>query len=98
MRALSLVVIVLAACTSAPSAGGGDDVGGGGSSDTRIDSPGGGGGGGGGGSTRPVDPAVKSVVIEIDYETAQQPYTGAIVGFGDTFDISSANLNRLFAN
>src|SRR3954468_8948333 len=99
MRALSLVVIIFAACTSAPSAGGGgggDDTGSG-SADARIDSPGGG-GGGGGGSTRPFDPAVTSVVIEIDYETAQQPYTGAIVGFGDTFDISSANLNRLFAN
>src|SRR4051812_32302981 len=96
MRALPLVVIAWAACTSAPGAGGGGDDSGGGSADARIDSPGG--GGSGGGSTRPFDPAGTSVVIEIDYETAQQPYTRAIVGFGDTFDISSANLNRLFAN
>jgi hypothetical protein len=94
MRALWLVLI--AACNASPAAGGG---GGGGNSDGgHADAPDAPGGGGGGGSTRPFDTAVTSVVIEIDYETAQQPYTGNIVGFGDTFDISVANLNRLFAN
>ena len=94
MRWLSLLVIA-AACQSSPAGGGGggDDTGGG-SADARTDGP----GGGGGGSTRPFDPAVTSVAIEIDYEANQQPYTGTIVGFGDIWDISQINLDRLFAS
>src|SRR3954463_13928854 len=84
-------LLVVAACTSAPAGGGG----GGGNdarSDAKHDAP---------GTTAKVtafDPAIKKVVIEIDYETGQAPYTGPILGFGDTFDPSVANLNRLFAN
>jgi hypothetical protein len=37
-------------------------------------------------------------VVEIDYETNQQPYTGNIIGFGDTFAPMMANIDRLFAH
>ena len=43
------------------------------------------------------DPAVTTVTIEIDYESNSAPYTGPIAGFGDTFDLSVANLERVFA-
>lgn len=43
------------------------------------------------------DPAVTEVSVEIDYETGNAPYTGNIVGFGDTFDVSVNNVGRLFA-
>ncbi|MBA3502834.1 MAG: hypothetical protein M4D80_05470 [Myxococcota bacterium] len=43
------------------------------------------------------DPAITKVTVEIDYEAGQEPYTGNIVGFGDTFDISTTNIGRLFA-
>lgn len=43
------------------------------------------------------DPAITEVRIEIDYESGQAPYTGQVIGFGDTFALSNANLNRLFA-
>jgi hypothetical protein len=42
-------------------------------------------------------PSIANVVIEIDYEHGEAPYTGPVVGFGDTFDLSVNNLNRLFA-
>ncbi|MBA3463068.1 MAG: hypothetical protein H0T46_24135 [Deltaproteobacteria bacterium] len=92
MRCLSLLLIA-AACQSSAGAGGGGDDDGGGNTDARHDGP----GGGSGGTTRPFDPAVTSVVIEIDYEANQQPYAGTIVGFGDIWDISQTNLDRLFA-
>ncbi|MBV8758496.1 MAG: hypothetical protein JO257_14520 [Deltaproteobacteria bacterium] len=44
------------------------------------------------------DPAVTKVVVEIDYETGEAPYTGTVVGFGDTFDLTVNNLDRLFAS
>ena len=43
------------------------------------------------------DPAITEVRVEIDYETGQAPYTGPIIGFGDAFAISTANLGRIFA-
>lgn len=42
------------------------------------------------------DPSVTEVRIEIDYESGNPPYTGAVVGFGDTFAVSQANLDRVF--
>lgn len=60
-------------------------------------------GGGGDGDAGPTgngtvfEPAVTGVVIEIDHETGQEPFTGAEIGFGDTFDLSAANLDRLLA-
>jgi hypothetical protein len=43
------------------------------------------------------DPAVTEVRIEIDHETGEAPYTGPVLGFGDTFALTTANLDRLFA-
>lgn len=91
-RAL-LFVIALAACSSTPSGGGGGDDTGGGTDAARHDAP--------GGMTGPAavyDPAITKVTVEIDYETGQAPYTGTIIGFGDTFDISVANIDRVFAH
>ncbi len=44
------------------------------------------------------EPAVTNVVIEIDYETNKEPFTGSSLGSGDAFELSSTNLDRLFAN
>lgn len=43
------------------------------------------------------DPAITTVTIEIDYEAGEEPFTGNIIGFGDTFDITTTNVDRLFA-
>lgn len=40
---------------------------------------------------------IHRVQLEIDYETGQEPFTGPMLGFGDTFDLSVNNLDRLFA-
>jgi hypothetical protein len=85
----------IAACGGTPGAGGGGDDAGGGVDAAKHDAP------GGGGMTGPADvyaPAITSVVVEIDYETGNAPYTGAIVGFGDTFDIAIANIDRVFSH
>jgi hypothetical protein len=44
------------------------------------------------------DPAITKVVVEIDYENGQEPYTGPIIGFGDTFEPTLANIDREFAH
>ena len=88
MRAVA-ILLALAAC-GAPSRGGDDDA---------ADD-----------DARPADDARPSssngevfdgkftkVSIEIDYETGKQPHTGLILGFGDTFDLSQTNLDRIFA-
>ena len=41
--------------------------------------------------------AITKVVVEIDYENGQEPYTGQILGFGDTFEPTLANIDRVFA-
>jgi hypothetical protein len=43
------------------------------------------------------EPTVTQVQVEIDYETDREPYTGEIIGIGDTFDLVVNNLDRLFA-
>ncbi|HWO18075.1 MAG TPA: hypothetical protein VNO30_04845 [Kofleriaceae bacterium] len=51
-----------------------------------------------GGGIDPVfDSAITRVVIEIDHETGQEPYTGPVLGFGDTFDLTAENVDRLFS-
>lgn len=56
------------------------------------------GGGEGGDGLDPVfDPVITKIAIEIDFETGQAPFTGPMVGFGDTFDITVENVDRLFA-
>jgi hypothetical protein len=41
--------------------------------------------------------SISDVVVEIDYETGQEPFTGNVIGFGDTFDLTDANIDRLFS-
>src|ERR1043165_6970027 len=86
-----LALGLLAAChTFAGGSNGDDDM-------TMIDARGSGMGSG----HDPVgvfDPSVTRVVLEIDYETNEQPYTGNIIGFGDTFAPTMANIDRVFAH
>jgi hypothetical protein len=82
-----VVMTVIGACGGGRPFDGDDD-------DPSVDARGSGGAGGG------IDVFASSttnVVIEIDYESGQQPYTGPMAGFGDTFDPSVTNLQRLFA-
>ncbi|HUS32100.1 MAG TPA: hypothetical protein VMZ53_26555 [Kofleriaceae bacterium] len=86
-----LAVALLAACHT--SAGTGDD------DDTTTDARGmGSGSGSNGGLVNVFDPGITRVIVEIDYETNQQPYTGNIIGFGDTFAPTMTNVDRLFAH
>jgi hypothetical protein len=86
MRRQALTLTFLAACGGSPF--GGDD---------------GGNGDDGGGDDAPTgngtvfDPAITRVNVEIDFETGREPYTGQVIGFGDSFDLSVANLERLFS-
>src|SRR5687768_14979414 len=81
----SWLAILVAACGSNPA---GDDDGGDDDGSGDDDST---------GNAGVFDPSVSDVVVEIDYEDGEAPYTGPILGFGDTFDLSVANLDRLFA-
>lgn len=90
MRWSLALVIVLAACGSTASGGGGDDG-------TGTDAAGGG-SGNGSGNVSVFDPSVTKVVVEIDYETGEEPYTGPIIGFGDTFEPTQTNIDRVFAH
>lgn len=59
---------------------------------------------GSGGDTDPGQPsalalygaAIKTIVLEVDYATGAEPYTGSIVAMGDTWDLSEKNIARLF--
>lgn len=89
-----MLLCLLGAC--GPLASGGDD-------DTGGDDEGGGDGGGSSGPDAPAgprsvfDPAVTEVLVEIDYEPGAEPFTGNVIGFGDTFAITQSNIERLFA-
>ena len=81
-----VLALALIGCSPMGSPGGDDD-------DTpMIDAR-----GSGSGAMNVFDPRITSIAVEIDYETGQEPYTGPIVGFGDTFDPTQANLDRLFS-
>jgi hypothetical protein len=83
--------VLACACGGVPGAGGGDD-------EPMLDARGGGSGSGSdSGAVSVFDPSITSVVVEIDFEAGQEPYTGPIVGFGDTFDPTHTNIDRLFA-
>lgn len=88
----SLVLLALLAACRSPAGAGGDDA------PTMIDARGGGGGSGSQSQASVFDPSITKVIVEIDYEVGQEPYTGNIIGFGDTFDPTLTNINRLFAN
>lgn len=90
MRLLALWLV--AACTSSPGTGTSGDGG-----PPRGDaSPNGAGDAGGPADVPWFDPSVTRIVIELDHATGQAPYTGALVGGGDTFDLGTANLARVF--
>ncbi|HEY5943861.1 MAG TPA: hypothetical protein VIV40_00140 [Kofleriaceae bacterium] len=80
----ALVLALACGCHSV--ARGGDD------DDVSIDAS-----GAGSADVSVFDPAITNVAIEIDYETGKAPYTGTIIGFGDTFEPTQTNLDRLFA-
>lgn len=85
-RTLLLFLILSISCLGAcggTTGGGGDDIGGGDDA--------------GNGNDGTFDAAYTRVRIEIDYETGSEPYTGPVVGFGDSFDLSTTNLERLFS-
>lgn len=91
-----LVLVLIAACNGTPGGSGGDDVGGGDDAHPMIDS-GSSGSDGQPGVRGVFHPDVTEVVVEIDYETGAEPYTGQVIGSGDTFELSATNLDRLFA-
>jgi len=79
-----LLMVAVGLAPACGGSGGGDDDGSGGDDDST-------------GNASVFDPAVTGVTVEIDYEPGAEPYTGPILGFGDTFDLLVANLDRLFA-
>jgi hypothetical protein len=85
------LLAILAACSNSPFGGGGgdDDVG---DVDAFLGAD-----AAPTGNGRVFDPAITKVIVEIDFETGQAPFTGPILGFGDTFDLSVTNIDRLFA-
>ena len=82
-----LLALAVFGCSAVPGAGGGSD-----DQQPEPDAP-----GSGSAAVSVFDPAIHDVIVEVDYETGQEPYTGPIVGFGDTFDPTQANLDRIFA-
>jgi len=94
MRRVALFLCIAAACGGTP--GGGDDDGLP-PNDGRLDDGGGVGIDGPPGLRGVFDPAVTEVQVEIDYEPGAEPFTGNVIGFGDTFAITRTNINRIFA-
>jgi hypothetical protein len=86
-----VMVAALAGCQTFAGGGGG----GGGDDDSTSDARGSGSGSGGG--TDVFATSTTKVVVEIDYEMGQQPYTGNQVGFGETFAPTLTNIDRLFS-
>ncbi len=85
----TLLLVALVACDSVAGGGGGGD-------DTAVDARGSGSNGGGGG-TDVFAATTTKVVVEIDYEMGNEPYTGTTIGFGATWDPTLTNIDRLFA-
>lgn len=88
MRSCGWLLLFAAACNSVAGGGGGDD-------DPTTD--GGGGGSNGGGATAVFAPTTANVIVEIDYETGNEPYTGNVLTFGDTWEPTLNNIGRIFA-
>lgn len=95
-----VLLVGLLSCSSALVVGCGD------SGATGAGGGGNGGGGAGGNGTgagvgQPAaaalyGPAIKTIVIEVDYATGAEPYTGPMVGMGDTWDLFEKNAVALF--
>lgn len=86
MPRLPFALLLVVACSAPGRGGGGDDD----ANDARPGDP----VPTGNGSV--FEARYTSVSFEIDYETGRAPYTGPIVGFGDTFDLAQTNLVRIF--
>ena len=90
MRLFAPGLLAVVACSSAPAGtGDGGPAGGDASPDSTGDA-------GGPAAVPWFDPSITRIVIELDYASGQAPYTGALVGDGDTFDLGTANLARVF--
>ncbi len=92
VRMLRSTVLLLAllpvGCNSFAGGGsGGDD-------DPSRDAP----GGGSGAATNVFAITTTKVVVEVDYETGQEPYTGNVLTFGDTWQPTHTNINRVFSS
>jgi hypothetical protein len=90
---LALAALVLAGCHTVAGGRSDDD----GSVPDARDSGSDGGSGSGSNAIDVFATSTTKVVVEIDYETGQQPYTGNMGGFGDTFEPTINNVDRLFA-
>lgn len=88
VKLLVALVVLCAACGNAPRGGDDDPVLGDGAQGDVAD---------GSLAIGVFDPSITHVDVEIDYETGKAPYTGPIVTFGDTFDVTLHNVDRLFA-
>src|SRR3954464_136815 len=88
----TLALVLLAACHSfaGSGTGGGDDI--------ALPDGHGSGSGSNGGTVSVFDPGITRVVVEIDYEHCEEPYTGNIIGFGDTFAPTRTNIDRVIAH
>jgi len=84
-----VVVAGLAACQSSAGSGGDDGP--------AIDAPGGSGSGSGTSATDPFAASTTKIVVEVDYEVGQEPYTGTVITFGESWEPTVTNINRLFA-
>jgi hypothetical protein len=91
------VVLVVAAGACGPAGGGGGDDDGGDDDDVGVDAAASVDAPNSSGPLDVFDPEVVEVRIEIDYESGRAPYTGMIFGWGDSFDLARANIDRLFA-
>src|SRR5689334_16317913 len=40
--------------------------------------------------------AIHNLTFEIDYVPGAEPYTGAVLGFGEVWDVTQTNVERLF--
>jgi hypothetical protein len=87
-----VLLALLAGCHSFAGGGSsGDD------DDGATDARGSGSGSGSGDAVDVFAATTMNVIVEIDYETGQQPYTGNMAGFGDTFEPTVTNIDRLFS-
>jgi len=82
-----VVVAGLAACQTSAGSGGDDGP--------AIDAPGG--SGSGTSATDPFAASTTKIVVEVDYEVGQEPYTGTVITFGESWEPTVTNINRLFA-
>ncbi|MFT3776521.1 MAG: hypothetical protein QM820_65100 [Minicystis sp.] len=97
-RLRTFFALAIALAAAACGSGGSDGNGGGSGSGASAQSSSGAGGSTG---TQPpardlYRPAIKNIVVEIDYAPGAEPYTGSVLGFGELWDVFRTNAARLF--